>query len=329
MWMPRRKPPPGSSSAEIASSKSRAVSPSMVTMQSRVRSRRVRHSPSWIAATARSDSSTDSLVNVAGNAPLARHDLHVDARVAGEADELDDLGLGEAVLVGPGGDAGVDVDAVGGVHVLAVGDAQEGVDLRVVGDDDGAVGAAGDPPDDGLAPPHEDLRDGAGLGRAAEAAPRPRLLDEHEDEVAVEGRARPAPHDGEVRDAPLAREEPRPPLAPDGDAAGREVRVLDEGELLAAGADDEALALEGFDLGAEGVEGGFVGRGAEELLRELAEGEDAPPTRREGREDAACRGSQGSQGSRCPFGAPRRGRPPPHEARRSGAKGGTRTPTAC
>ena len=165
MWMPRRKPPPGSSSAEIASSKSRAVSPSMVTTQSRVRSRRVRHSPSWIAATARSDSSTDSLVNVAGNAPLAGHDLHVDSHVAREADELDHLGLGEAVLVGPRGDAGVDVDAVGGVHVLAVGDAQEGVDLRVVGDDDGAVGAAGDPPDDGLAPPHEDLRDGAGLGR--------------------------------------------------------------------------------------------------------------------------------------------------------------------
>ena len=113
--------------------------------------------------------------------------------VAREADELDHLGLGEAVLVGPGGDPGVDVDAVGGVEVLALGDAQEGVDLRVVGDDDGALGAAGDPPDDGLAAPHEDLRDGAGLGRAAEAAPRPRLLDAHEDEVAVEGRARARP----------------------------------------------------------------------------------------------------------------------------------------
>ena len=153
-----------------------------------------------------------------------------------------------------------------------------------------------------------------------------RLLDAHEDEVAVEGRARPAPHDGEVRDAPLAGEEPGPPLAADGDAAGREVRVLDEGELLAAGADDEALALEGFDLGVEGVEGGFVGRGAEELLGELAEGEDAPPARREGREDAAFGGLRGHRGHGVLSGRPAEAGL--HRTRRGGVvrKGGLEPP---
>ena len=76
-----------------------------------------------------------------------------------------------------------------------------------------------------------------------------RLLDPDEDEVAVEGRPGAAAGDGSVGDARLAREEPGLPLAADGDPAGRQVRVLDEGELLAAGPDDEPLPLEGVDLG--------------------------------------------------------------------------------
>ena len=51
MWMPIRNPPFGSCSASIASSKSRAVSPSIVTIVRPVKSVRLRRSPSSISRT--------------------------------------------------------------------------------------------------------------------------------------------------------------------------------------------------------------------------------------------------------------------------------------
>ena len=160
--------------------------------------------------------------------------------------------------------------------------------------------------------------------------PRPsrlRLLDADEDEVAVEGRARAPPRtigrSGTPRSPERrhARPSPRTAMRP-----AVEVRVLDEGELLAAGPDDEALALEGVDLGVEGVEGGFVGRGAEELLRELAEGEDAPPARREGREDAVFGSLRGHRGHGVLSGRPAEAGL--HRTRRGGVvrKGGLEPP---
>ena len=55
--------------------------------------------------------------------------------------------------------------------------------------------------------------------------------------------------DREVGDAPFAGEEPGAPLAADGEKPGLEVGVLEEGELLAAHADDLPLPLELADEG--------------------------------------------------------------------------------
>ena len=162
-------------------------------------------------------------------------------------------------------------------EVLAVGHREARVDLAVERHDEGALGRAGDLPDDGLAAPHEHLHDDARRARrkarARSSGRAFRGLDAHEDDVAVE-RAAEGRH-GHVGDARLARQQKGPALAADRERAGLKSRELDARELLALDAHDLAPALEVGDRRAERVLAGGIGFGAEDAVREVGEREDA------------------------------------------------------
>ena len=192
------------------------------------------------------------------------------------------------MLVGPGEDPGVDVDPLGGLEVLAVGDQEEGIDLGVERDDDGAVDAPGDLADHGVAAADEDLDDGPHLARGAVEAgagpggvPLLRLLEADEDEIAVHGAPQAPADDRRVGDGAVAGEEEALSLALDGEDAGLELGEFDEGVLLTPDPDDGAGPLEVVETVPQRFDVGFGSVCAKDDLAEVGEREEAGAARRE------------------------------------------------
>ncbi len=217
------------------------------------------------------------------DAPLAGHDLDVDARVALEPDQLEHLGEGEPAVVGVRDDASFDEHAGRRLQVLAVGHRQARVDLAVERNDERALGRAGDLPDDGLAAPHEDLHDDAGRARARSASaalragPSAAFGPSMRTRTTSPSSALPRAVTGDVGDSRLAGEQEGPALAADREHAGLEVRELDARELLALDAHDLAPPLEVGHRGAERGGGRLVGRGAEDSRLKIGERQDPRP----------------------------------------------------
>ncbi len=110
MWTWSSKEPSGCCSTRTASSKSRAVSPSMVTM-GRPRKSALRAASAgsrWATATGLLE---DTRRKDARELVLADHHLHIDAEIVGVAEDLNDAAHGRARGGGPGGDFDVDDEA--------------------------------------------------------------------------------------------------------------------------------------------------------------------------------------------------------------------------
>src|SRR5262249_26975532 len=157
-----------------------------------------------------------------------------------------DLPVRDAPGVGKGGQPDLDDLAFAGLERPAVRDADDRVDLRVVGQHDLAAVARLEAPDDTLARSIEHAHDRPGGPRRLSAAPgaaRPLLAGE--DGVAVQRAVHSIPRNEEVVAA--RNEHEAEAFGPHGDPPGDEVGELDRRVLLAADAGDLAAALEGVE----------------------------------------------------------------------------------
>ena len=177
---------------------------------------------------------------------------------------------------------------------FAVFDPDDGVDLRVVRQDDLAPVLRLEAADDPLARPvehsHDDARRAPGVLAAPASTRRPGLLLAGEDRVSVHRAVHPDP--GHEQVVALLDEDEAEPLRADGDPAGDHVGKLDGRVLFPPDAGDLPAPLEGVQARAEG---GFLHVAEAKGLHQLLERQDPRALVAQAVEDVGIGGQHGPE----------------------------------
>ena len=305
MWTPIRYPC-AVFSTSIASSKSLAVSPSIVTIRRSRKSRRPSRSSSRTSSGKLLGLRHDRLRETRRQVVRAQDDLDVHARLAEKAEPLLDLAVGDAAGVRKRGQPDLDDLALAGLERLSVRDADDRVELRVVGQHDPAALLRLEPPHHALARPVEDVHDGPRgarlsrrAGRRLGSAPRARGPCRRPWRRACRRAERrgPSPPGTSTKPKPSGRT-----VMPPGDQIGE----LDRRVLLSPDAGDLPAALEAVEPLPQRV---LLGLGNVEGAADLGEGEDARPLLPEAVENFGVAGQHAAESTRTAAGERREENP--------------------